>query len=84
MIKAKIAQLKRAISDKIDKAKDGYYEAPDPRKQPIHSASIDELYNLPALQERAIKIFLENMTVQDLPLQQLFEIGAVGFWWIRV
>jgi hypothetical chaperone protein len=83
MIEAKIAQLKRAISDKIDKAKDGYYEAPDPKEQRIHSARIDELraelHNLPALQERAIELLLENMTVQDLPLQQLVATGEFAF-----
>jgi hypothetical chaperone protein len=83
MIEAKIAQLKRAISDKIDKAKEGYYEASDPREQRIHSARIDELraefHNLPALQERAIELLLEDMTVQDLPLQQLVETGEFAF-----
>ncbi len=37
MIEAKVAQIKRAISDQIDKAKDGYYEAPDPREQQRYS-----------------------------------------------
>jgi hypothetical chaperone protein len=83
MIEGKIAQLKRAISDKIDKAKDGYYEASEPKEQRIHSARINELraefHDVPALQERAIDLLLENMTVQDLPLQQLVETGEFAF-----
>lgn len=83
MIEAKIAQIKRAISDKIEKAKEGYYEAQDPKEQGIYSGRIDELraefHNLPALQERAIELLLENMTVQDLPLHQLVETGEFAF-----
>ncbi|MBU3001966.1 Hsp70 family protein [Paraglaciecola arctica] len=83
MIEAKIAQLKRAISDKIEKAKEGYYQASDPKEQRIHSARIDELraeyHNLPALQERAIELLLEDMTVQDLPLHQLVATGEFAF-----
>ncbi|WP_299080584.1 Hsp70 family protein [uncultured Paraglaciecola sp.] len=83
MIEAKVAQLKRAISDKIDKAKDGYYEAQEPREQQIFSDRIGnlrtELHNLPALQERAIELLLEDMTVQDLSLQQLVETGEFAF-----
>ncbi|MEP1446088.1 MAG: Hsp70 family protein [Paraglaciecola sp.] len=83
MIEAKIAQLKRAISDKIEKAKEGYYQASDPKEQRIHSARIDELraefHNLPGLQERAIELLLEDMTVQDLPLHQLVATGEFAF-----
>ncbi len=83
LIEAKVAQLKRAISDKIDKAKDGYYEAQDPREQRIYSEKINQLrgdlHNLPVLQQRAIELLLESMTVQDLPLQQLVETGEFAF-----
>jgi hypothetical chaperone protein len=83
MIEAKIAQLKRAITDKIDKAKEGYYQAQDPREERIYNDRIGELraefHDMPALQERAIDLLLENMTVQDLPLQQLVETGEFAF-----
>ncbi|MBL4631910.1 MAG: Hsp70 family protein [Paraglaciecola sp.] len=83
MIEAKIGLLKRAISDKIEKAKDSYYQTQEPREQRIHSDRIGELrveyHNLPALQERAIELLLEDMTVQDLPLHQLVETGEFAF-----
>ncbi len=83
MIEAKVAQIKRAISDQIDKAKDGYYEAPDPKEQQRYSDRIDslrvEFHNLPELQRRAIEILLKDMTVQDLPLKQLVETGKFAF-----
>jgi hypothetical chaperone protein len=83
IIEAKIAQIKRAISQKIDKAKEGYYEAKDPREQRIYSDRIDslrgEFHNIPALQDRAIQILMEDMTVHDLPLHRLVETGKFAF-----
>lgn len=83
MIEAKVAQIKRAITDQIDKAKDGYYEAQDPREQRVYSDKISDLrtefHNLPELQRRAIELLLKDMTVQDLSLQQLVETGKFAF-----
>lgn len=83
MIEAKVAQIKRAIAVQIDKAKEGYYEAADPREQRIYSGRIDDLraefHNLPALQDRAIQILMEDMTVHDLPLHRLVETGKFAF-----
>jgi hypothetical chaperone protein len=83
VVEVKVAQIKRAISDQIDKAKEGYYEAPDPKEQQRYSDKIDELrgefHNLPELQRRAIQLLLKNMTVQDLPLKQLVETGMFAF-----
>ncbi|GAA6185280.1 Hsp70 family protein [Aliiglaciecola sp. NS0011-25] len=83
IIEAKVAQIKRAINDQIEKAKQGYYEAVDPREQRIYSEKIDdlrgELHNLPALQRKAIQLLLKDMTVQDLSLQQLVETGKFAF-----
>ena len=83
LIEAKIAQLKRAVSAQIDKAKAGYYDAIDPREQQIYSDRIDELraefHHLPALQERAIEMLMEEMTVQDIPLHRLVETGKFAF-----
>jgi hypothetical chaperone protein len=83
LIEGKIAQLKRAIAAKIDKAKEGYYEAIDPREQKIFSDRIDDLraefHNAPALQERAIELLMEEMTVQDIPLHRLVETGKFAF-----
>ena len=83
VIEAKVAQIKRAITDQIEKAKEGYYEAKDPREQRIYSDRVDDLraefHNLPALQRRAIQLLLKDMTVQDLSLQQLVETGQFAF-----
>jgi hypothetical chaperone protein len=83
IVEAKVAQIKRAITQQIDKAKDAYYEAPDPREQKIYSERIDDLraefHNIPALQRRAIQMLLKDMTVQDLPLHQLVETGKFAF-----
>lgn len=83
MIEAKVAQIKRAISEQIDKAKEGYYEAQDAREQQRYSNQIDDLraefHNLPDLQRRAIELLLKDMTVQDLPLKQLVETGQFAF-----
>ncbi|WP_340679292.1 Hsp70 family protein [Paraglaciecola sp.] len=82
-IVAKVAQLKGAIAQKIEKAKEGYYEASTPKEQQIFSDRIDEhraeFHNKPALQRRAIEILLEDMTVQDLPLHRLVESGEFAF-----
>lgn len=83
IIEAKVNQLKRAVSEQIDKAKQGYYDAIDPREQQIYSDKIDnlrsDLHNRPALQRRAIQILLKDLTVQDLSLQQLAETGKFAF-----
>lgn len=83
VIESKVAQIKRAITDQIEKAKQGYYEAQDPREQQLYSNKIDdlraELHNRPAMQKRAIQILLKDLTVQDLSLQQLVETGQFAF-----
>jgi hypothetical chaperone protein len=83
VIEAKVAQIKRALSDQIDKTKDNYYEAQDPREQQRYSDRISELrsefHNLPALQRRAIQLLLKDMTVQDLSLQELVSSGKFAF-----
>ncbi|MGJ8679505.1 Hsp70 family protein [Paraglaciecola sp.] len=83
IIEAKVAQIKRSITEQIDKAKDSYYEAKDPREQNIYSDKISDLrsefHNLPELQRRAIQLLLKDMTVQDLSLQQLAETGKFAF-----
>ena len=83
VIEAKVAQIKRAVAAQIDKAKEGYYDASDPKEQRIYSARIDDLraefHNLPALQRRAIEILLNDLTVQDLPLHQLVATGKFAF-----
>ncbi|MDU0356045.1 Hsp70 family protein [Paraglaciecola aquimarina] len=83
VIEAKVAQIKRAITEQIDKAKESYYEAQDPREQQVYSDKISELrsqfHNLPELQRRAIELLLKDMTVQDLSLQQLVETGKFAF-----
>lgn len=82
-IEAKVSQIQRAINEQIDKAKQSYYEAQDPREQRVHSEKIDDLraefHNRPALQRRAIQLLLKHMTVQDLSLHQLVETGEFAF-----
>jgi hypothetical chaperone protein len=83
VVEAKLKQIQRAITEQIDKAKEGYYEAQDPREQQIYSDRVDDLraefHNRPALQRRAIQMLLKDMTVQDLSLQQLVETGQFAF-----
>ncbi|GAA0858973.1 Hsp70 family protein [Aliiglaciecola litoralis] len=83
VVEAKVAQIQRAITEQIEKAKHGYYDAQDPREQRLYSDRIDELrgelHNRPALQRRAIQLLLKDMTVQDLPLHQLVETGQFAF-----
>lgn len=83
MVEAKVAQLKRAITQQIEKAKEGYYEAKTPKEQAIYNDRIDDLrsefHNTPALQRRAIQVLLKDMTVQDLPLHRLVETGKFAF-----
>ncbi len=83
VIEAKVSQLQRMIHDQIEKAKQGYYEAIDPREQQIYSDKIDslraEFHNRPELQRRAIVLLLKDLTVQDLSLQQLVETGKFAF-----
>ncbi|MEP1868694.1 MAG: Hsp70 family protein, partial [Paraglaciecola sp.] len=83
IIEAKVSRIKQAITEQLDKAKDGYYEAKDPREQRVYSDRIDELraelHNRPALQRRAIQLLLKDMTVQDLSLQQLVDTGQFAF-----
>ncbi|MDT0629521.1 Hsp70 family protein [Alteromonas sp. W364] len=82
-IEAKVSQIQRAITDQIDKAKQHYYEAQDPREQQSYGDKIDELraefHNRPALQRKAIQLLLKNMTVDDLSLLQLVESGDFAF-----
>lgn len=83
LIEAKVTQIKGAIAQKIEKAKESYYDALTPKEQEIFSDKIDELraqfHNVPALQARAIEILLEDMTVQDVPLHRLVETGSFAF-----
>ncbi|QJR81308.1 Hsp70 family protein [Alteromonas pelagimontana] len=83
IVEAKVSQLQRAITRQIEKAKQGYYDAQDPREQQIYSEQVDDLrgqfHNRPALQRRAIQLLLKNMTVQELSLQQLVETGKFAF-----
>lgn len=83
IIEAKVAQIKRAITQKIEKAKESYYEASTPNEQQVFSDRIDELraefHNTPALQRTAIQLLLEDMTVQDIPLHRLVETGKFAF-----
>lgn len=83
VIEAKVAQIKRALTDQIEKAKDHYFEAKDPREQQRHTDRISELrsefHNLPALQRRAIQLLLKDMTVQDLSLHELVNSGKFAF-----
>ncbi len=82
-IEAKVSQIQRVLTDQIEKAKQGYYEAQDPREQRLYSDKIDDLraefHNRPALQRRAIQVLLKDMTVQDLSLQQLVDTGEFAF-----
>jgi hypothetical chaperone protein len=83
LIEAKVTQLKGIITNQIEKAKEGYYDALTPEKQQMFSDKIDvlraEFHNLPALQTRAIDVLLEDMTVQDVPLHRLVETGKFAF-----
>ena len=82
-VEAKVAQIQRAITEQIEKAKQGYYDAQDPREQQVYSNKVDDLraefHNLPALQRRAIQYLLKDMTVDDLPLQKLVDTGTFAF-----
>ncbi|MFT5540982.1 MAG: putative chaperone protein [Glaciecola sp.] len=82
-IEAKVSQIQRAISAQIDKAKESYYDAQDPREERVFGDKIDDLraefHNRPALQRRAIQMLLKYMTVQDLSLHQLVETGEFAF-----
>ncbi|MDN4504110.1 Hsp70 family protein [Alteromonadaceae bacterium BrNp21-10] len=83
LVEDKVAQLQRAIKTKLDKAKESYYQAKDPREEKIFSDRIDSLrgdfHNRPALQQHAIHILMEDMTVQDLSLSKLVETGEFLF-----
>lgn len=83
LVEAKVDQLQRAIGTKIDKAKEGYYQAKEPREQQLYSDRIDSLrgdfHNKPMLQQQAIHILMEDMTVQDLSLNKLVETGEFLF-----
>lgn len=83
VVETKLKQIQRAITEQIDKAKQGYYEAQDPREQQVYSERVDDLraefHNRPALQRRAIQMLLKDLTVQDLSLQQLVETGKFAF-----
>lgn len=83
VVEAKVNQLKRVITEQIEKAKQGYYDAQDPREQQLYSDRVDalrgEFHDKPALQRRAIQLLLKNMTVQELSLQQLVDTGTFAF-----
>jgi hypothetical chaperone protein len=83
VVEAKVNQLKRVITEQIEKAKQGYYDAQDPREQALYSDRVDtlrgEFHDKPALQRRAIQLLLKKMTVQELSLQQLVETGTFAF-----
>lgn len=83
VIETKVSFIQQTINQQIDKAKQSYYEATDPREQQIYSDKIDtlrgEYHNRPALQRRAIQLLMKDMTVQDLSLQQLVETGKFAF-----
>ena len=83
VVEAKLKQIQRAITEQIEKAKQGYYEANDAREQQVYSERVDDLraefHNRPALQRRAIQMLLKDLTVQDLSLHQLVETGKFAF-----
>ncbi|WP_100657874.1 Hsp70 family protein [Alteromonas flava] len=83
VVEAKVKQLQRVLTEQIDKAKQGFYDAQDPQEQQIYSDRIDDLrgqyHDRPALQRRAIQLLLKDMTVQQLSLQQLVETGKFAF-----
>jgi hypothetical chaperone protein len=83
VVEAKVKQIQRVITEQIDKAKQGYYDAQDPREQQLYSNRVDDLraeyHNRPALQRRAIQMLLKDMTVQELSLKQLVDTGSFAF-----
>ncbi|MCG7641457.1 MULTISPECIES: Hsp70 family protein [unclassified Alteromonas] len=83
MVEAKVAQLQRVISEQIDKAKDGYYSAKDPKEQAMYSDRIDslrgDLHNKPALQRKAIAQLMHAMSLDEIPLLRLVEHGKFAF-----
>lgn len=82
-VEAKVSQLQRVIGEQIDKAKQGYYSAQDPKEQALYSARIDDLrgqfHNRPDLQRRAIQLLSKDMSVQELSLLRLVETGKFAF-----
>ena len=64
VVEAKVNQLKRVITEQIEKAKQGYYDAQDPREQALYSDRVDtlrgEFHDKPALQRRAIQLLLKK------------------------
>jgi len=83
MVEAKVAQLKRALNEKIDKAKQGYYSASDPKEQSLYSDRIDslraEFHNKPSLQRKAIQQLMHAMSLDEIPLLRLVEYGKFAF-----
>lgn len=83
MVEVKVAQLQRAINDQIDKAKQGYYSAKDPKEQAVYSNRIDDLrgdyHNKPALQRKAIQQLMHAMSLDEIPLLRLVETGKFAF-----
>lgn len=83
MVEAKVAQLQRIINEQIDKAKDGYYSAKDPKEQDIYSARINalrgDLHDKPALQRKAIQQLMHAMSLDEIPLRRLVEHGKFAF-----
>ena len=83
MVEAKVAQLQRVINEQIDKAKDGYYSAKDPKEQATYNQRINslrgDLHNKPALQRKAIAQLMHAMSLDEIPLLRLVEHGKFAF-----
>lgn len=83
VIEARMGQLKHEIQHDIEQAKHGYYDAKNPREQERFEDEIRhlqrQLYDRPALQRKAIRLILNEMSVQDIPLHRLVETGEFSF-----
>ena len=83
MVEAKVSQLQRLINEQIDKAKQGYYDAKDPKEQSRYSNRIESLrgeyHNRPALQRKAIQQLMHAMSLEEIPLLRLVEHGKFAF-----
>jgi hypothetical chaperone protein len=83
MVEAKVAQLQRIINEQLEKAKQGYYAAKDPKEQALYSNRIDDLrgefHNRPALQRKAIAQLIHAMSLDEIPLLRLVETGKFAF-----
>jgi hypothetical chaperone protein len=83
MVEVKVSQLKRIINEQIERAKQGYYSAKDPKEQSVYSSRIDDLrgeyHNKPALQRKAIQQLMHAMSLDEIPLLRLVETGKFAF-----